>query len=126
MLSTNLHFEYIRDNKIKMWISTGMSEETIKNPHTSDITFSPELTDNLSRISRVKFKGIFLKQDSVSFLHKKVVNSYISYTLDTWSKDLNTNFTLGNCLLGAIKLTKNADLDKYSGYGIGFDFCSKV
>ena len=80
MLSTNLHFEYIRDNNIKLWISTEMSEETIKNPHTSDITFSPELIDNLSRISRVKFKGIFLKQDSVSFLHKKVVNSYISYT----------------------------------------------
>ena len=43
-------------------------------------TFSSELIDNISRISRVKFKGIFLKQDSVSFLHKKVVNSYISYT----------------------------------------------
>ena len=30
---------------------------------------------------------------------------------------------MGNCLFGAVKLTKNADLDKYqcSGYGIGFD-----
>ena len=29
----------------------------------------------------------------------------------------------GNSLFGAIKLTKNADFDKYkySGYGIGFD-----
>ena len=28
-----------------------------------------------------------------------------------------------NCLFGAVKLTKNADIDKnkYSGYGIGFD-----
>ena len=45
------------------------------------------------------------------------------YTLDTWSKDLNTDFRLGNCLFGAVKLTKNTDPDKwkYSGYGIGFD-----
>ena len=34
---------------------------------------------------------------------------------------------LGDCLFGAIKLTKNSDLDKYRyiGYGIGFDVCSK-
>ena len=30
---------------------------------------------------------------------------------------------LENCLFGAVKLTKNADIDQYqySGYGIGFD-----
>ena len=61
------------------------------------------------------------------FLHKNVVNSYVSYELDTWSRDLNTDFTLGNCLFGAVKLTKNADPDnyKYSSYGIGFDSCSR-
>ena len=33
------------------------------------------------------------------------------------------NFTLAGCLFGGVKLTKNADSDKYSysGYGIGFD-----
>ena len=38
-------------------------------------------------------------------------------------KNLSTDFTLGNCLFGSVKLTKNAGLDKYyySGYGIGFD-----
>ena len=31
--------------------------------------------------------------------------------------------TLENCLFGAVKLTKNTDIDKYkySGYGIRFD-----
>ena len=31
--------------------------------------------------------------------------------------------TLENCLFGAVKLTKNPDIDKckYSGYGIGLD-----
>ena len=73
------------------------------------------------------FKGICLKQDSVLLLHKKVEILYISYELDT-SKDLDTNFTLGNCLFGAIKLTKNADPDKYrySCYGIGFGSRSQL
>ena len=43
-----------------------------------------------------------------------------------FKKDLNTDFTIANCLSGlfeAVKLTKNADLDKYeySGNGTGFD-----
>ena len=41
-------------------------------------------------------------------------------------RNLNTDFTLNNCLFGSVKVTKNADPDKYkySGYGIGFDFRS--
>ena len=55
--------------------------------------------------------------------HKSVVNLYISYKLDKWSKDLDTDFTLGSCLFGAVKLSKDTDPDKYeySGYGNGFD-----
>ena len=41
------------------------------------------------------------------------------------SKNINiSNYpTLENCLFGAVKLTKNVDIDKhgYSRYGIGFD-----
>ena len=35
----------------------------------------------------------------------------------------NNDPTLKNCLLGAVTITKNADIDKYkySGYGIKFD-----
>ena len=53
----------------------------------------------------------------------KILNLYISYTLDTWARDFNTYFTLGNCLFGTINLTKNADPDKYrySGYDIAFN-----
>ena len=45
------------------------------------------------------------------------------YTLNPWLKKLNNYFTLNNCLFGSVKLTKNADPDKYkcSGYEIGFD-----
>ena len=54
---------------------------------------------------------------------KKVIDLYISYTLSPQLRNLNTDLTLGNCLFGSVKLTKNADLDKYkyTGYYIGFD-----
>ena len=67
--------------------------------------------------SRQKFETI-----QVSFIHRNVVNFYIFYELDTWSRDLNTYFTLANCLYGAVKLIKNLDPDKYGyrGYGVGF------
>ena len=53
---------------------------------------------------------------------KKVINLYISYTISPQLRNLNSGFTLGNCLFGSVKLTKNVDLDKYKylGYAIGF------
>ena len=51
---------------------------------------------------------------------------YISHILNQWPRDLSTDFTLGNCLFGSEKLTKNVDIDKYvySSYCIGFDLRS--
>ena len=43
---------------------------------------------------------------------EKVVNIYISYTLNPWLSNVNTDFTLDNCLFGSVKLTKYADPDK--------------
>ena len=59
-------------------------------------------------------------------LQKNVVNLFIVYELDTWSQDINGDFTLINCLFGSAKLTKNSDSEKYkySGYKIGFDLNS--
>ena len=56
-------------------------------------------------------------------LFKKVKNIYISYILNQWLRDLNTDFTLGSCVFGSVKLTNSYNLDKYkySGYSIGFD-----
>ena len=63
-----------------------------------------------------------MKQDKVTFNHRKVVTIYIVYEI---SKSFNISDypTLENCLFSAVTLTKNADIDKYkySGYGIGFD-----
>ena len=38
----------------------------------------------------------------------------LSLIVDTLSRHLSGDFTLKSCLFGAVKLTKNADPDKYS------------
>ena len=86
-----------------------MLEEIITPPSTTDNSFDPEIIYNYGK-GKIKFKGICLKQDSVSFIHGDVVSLYISSELDTCSTDLKIGFTLGNCLFGAVKVTKNADL----------------
>ena len=86
-----------------------MSEENIENITKSDSNFAPN------------FNGHCLMKNNFS-VPNKVINLYISYTLGPRLRNLNTEFTLGNCLFGSVKLAKNADLDKYkyTGYGIGF------
>ena len=56
------------------------------------------------------------------------MNFFIVYELDTWSRDLNSGFTLKNCLFAGVTLAKSANPNKYvhSGYGIGFDSRSEV
>ena len=101
--------------------STGISQEIIKKPHTSNVDFSPKIIREYKLNSRMEFKGIYLRNlQEIYFLHKKVENLYISHKLDTWSKDLNTDFAQGNCLFGAVSLNKNADTCKYkySSYDI--------
>ena len=71
---------------------------------------------------RITFDGDFLSQFPPAILYGKIVNIYIVY-------EIIDNFnasdypTIENCLFGSVKLTKNADIDKYGyfGYGIGFD-----
>ena len=76
---------------------------------------------DMSKI-RTKFNGSFLNRFPPTILHGDIVNIYIVYEITSDYKDINYP-TLENCLFGSVKLTKNADIDKYgySGYGIGFD-----
>ena len=52
-----------------------------------------------------------------------MVNLFIVYELGAWSRDLDMDLTLRDCVLAAVKLTKNGETDKYgySGYGVEFD-----
>ena len=97
-----------------------MPDEKINHIRTPNHRISPNL-DYYGTKTKVEFNGSCLKQDIVTFNHKKVVNIYIVYEI---SKSINISDypILENCLFGPVSLTKNADIDRhgYSGYGIGF------
>ena len=97
-----------------------MSEKNIENITKSDSNFAPTFADH-NLLPDINFNGHCLI-NNIS-IPKKVINLFISYTLGPQLRNLNTDFTLGNCLTGSVKLTMNADLDKYkySGNGTGFD-----
>ena len=86
--------------------------EISKNLPTSDNIFTPTWIDCIA-IPKVKFNENCLRLDNISFIHKNLATLNIIYKLDTWSRDLNTDFTLGNCLFEAVKLTTNDDPDKH-------------
>ena len=108
-------------NYVSSWKSKGLSDESIKPLATSDNSLNPEL-NYYGTTTRVKFTGSCLKQSKISYTHRKIVNIYIVYELGASSSNDNDP-TLKNCLVGAVNLTKNADIEKYgySSYGIGFD-----
>ena len=106
---------------ILSWQSKGLSNESIKLPTTSNNSLSATLNYYDTKV-RVQFTKSCLKQPNHTFTHKKIVNIYIVYELGASTCHSNDP-TIKSCLLGAVTLTKNADIEKYkySGYGIGFD-----
>ena len=87
-----------------------MSEESIENITKSDSNFAPTFVDH-HLLPDINFNAHCLVNKNIP-IPKKVVNIYISYTLNPWLSNVNTDFTLDNCLFGSVKLTKYADPDK--------------
>ena len=79
----------------------------------------PRLVYDNARI-KLNFSGDLLKQDKITY-SLGIVNIFVVYRLAPRTN--NSDVTLENCPFDAVKLTKNADIDKYkySGCGIGFD-----
>ena len=100
---------------IYSWKSHGISEESIENITKLDSTFAPAFV-HYHVLPKVNFNGHCLIKNSIS-IPKIVINLYVSYTLGWQLRNLNTDFTLSNCLFGSEKLTKNADPDKYKNTG---------
>ena len=96
-----------------------MYNGNINSVTTSDGRVSQLVYDN-ARIE-VRFIGNLLKQDKVTYNHGPIVNIYIVYRVTPASKD--SSVILQNCLFGAVKLTKNTNIDKYkySECSIRFD-----
>ena len=119
------YFEQIagvsRGNYVYYWKSKGLSDERINSIKTSNHIITANLSYSGTR-TRVEFNGSCFKQNKVTFNHKRVANIYIVYEI-TASSSNNADPILRNSLFGAVRLTKNTDIDKYqySGYGIGFD-----
>ena len=86
-----------------------MSEENIENITKSDSNFTPIFVDHYVSPD-INFNGHFLINNI--YIPKQIINIYISYTQTPWLRNLNTDFTLKNCLFGSVKLTKNVDPDK--------------
>ena len=68
------------------------------------------------------FQGRRLNQRNTTFIPLNVIIYFTIYELATWSRELNSDVNLKDCLFGGVKLAENAEQDKYvySGYGIGF------
>ena len=109
------------DSNILSWKSKRLSDESIKSPSTFKKVLNPSL-DFVGTKGRVKFNGHYLKQEKITFNHKKTVNIHIFYEIER-RVNINSYPTLENCLFATVKLTKHVDVDQYIyfGYGIGFD-----
>ena len=105
-----------------------MSKEIINPPRSNNNVLSPttENTFDHQKI-KLKFNGICLVQDQITYTPQTIVNIYIVYEI-TKNNNISDYPTLENCLFGSVRLTKNPDIDKhkYSGYGIGFDMVNLV
>ena len=111
--------------RIDSWKSNAISEENIENITKSDSNLAPTFVDH-HFLTVINFNEHCLI-NNIS-IPKKVINLCISYTISPWLRNLNINFTLGNCLFGSVEVTKNADPNKYKygGYGIEFDLRSEL
>ena len=96
-----------------------MSDKIIKPPDTS-LAPTPGFNNDGKRY--FTFGGSRLKEHVAKSEYDKIINIYIVYDLQS-NLNYNPDFTLENCLFGAVRITKNTDVNKYkySGYGIGFD-----
>ena len=98
------------------WISKGLSNEQISSVYG----FTRPFIEYMNARIKLKFDGSILRE-KLSISLRLIANYYIVYRLNTRTN--SSNIILENCLFGKIKMTKNADTDKYKyqGHGIGFD-----
>ena len=104
-----------------------MSTEKLAIPTTTDNSLPPSIEWYKNSKFYFIFKGSCLKQKKCNFYSSKYDKCFYAYKLDAWSRDLNSDFDLKDCLYEGVKLAKNADPDKYkySGYDIGFKLRSE-
>ena len=105
-------------NYVLTWKSNGVYNSKFKPLYTAFL-YSIKLSGYKTGI---KFDKDPLAIEQSNYL-TKIVNAYIVYELNAWSRNPNNNFKFKNCLFGATNILKNSDKEKYvySGYRIIFD-----
>ena len=112
------------EEAIHAWLSTGIHNDSnntdlfsLNNSNNN----SPNLLNKNNRLG-VTFNGNYMKQNKLGYAHGKIVNLYIVYELKNRRID-KADFTVQNGLVGAVKITKNANTShyRYERYGICFD-----
>ena len=63
---------------------------------------------------------MFCNKKTVTYSHKKFVNLYVVYEITNFH-GISNYPTLANELFGAVKLTKNTDIDKYNILDVELD-----
>ena len=120
-ISKYLKVSYVNDvNYILSWKSRGLVDIKIESIKANNYLLNPRM--DIYQTSKIKFNASFLNWFPPTILHEDIVNIYIVYEITNNYSEIDYP-TLENGLFGSVKLTKNADINKYgySGYGIGFD-----
>ena len=81
---------FIGTTWIDSWKFNGMSEENIENLTKSDSNFAPTFVDHYV-LPDINFNGHCLINNI--YILEKVINICISYTINLWLRNLNTDFT---------------------------------
>ena len=89
-----------------------MSSEKLTSPTTTDNSLSPSIKWPKDSKFCLIFKGSCLNQKNATYTPNNRITFLILYELDTYSWDLNSDFTVKDCLFGGVKLARNADPDK--------------
>ena len=103
-----------------------MQAKKITTPATIDNSLSPSIKWYKNLSFSLIFKGSCLKpkkKKNTTYTPPNIISFFIVYELDAWSRDINSDFTLKDCLFGDVKIAKTTDTDNYvySGYGIAID-----
>ena len=90
---------------ISLWKSKGLFGETIEPPTTYNNSLAPALI-YIGNTTSVKFEGDCLKQNKITFTHRKAVNIYIVNEIKLLNYVDSSVPTPGNYLFDAVKLVK--------------------
>ena len=108
----------LKKDYVLTWKSNGVYNSKFKPLYTAFL-YSIKLSGYKTGI---KFDKDPLAIEQINYL-TKIVNVYIIYEVNAWSRNPNHNFKSKNCLFGTTNIVKNSDKEKYvyGGYRIIFD-----